>query len=213
MAKADDKPEGNPELRIADLERELRLKDERINELKDEIDEDRDLIRRLREHAEEHDEYLEGFISTFGLVLTDDGKWSNGEAIEEQIAQAKEYDDLIREHNKLVHRFNRNIADVNPVGRPIAADEEEQEQILWHHKQGRSLRWIAEEMSLSRRTVTTVITKVDGSDRTTNTRRLKLGLEPKRKDWRLAAMGRLPGQAAKHLGKGRDLVKEAKGLK
>jgi hypothetical protein len=166
----------------------------------------------LREHAEEHDEYLEGFISTFGLVLVD-GKWSNGEAIEERIAEAGKYDELIRDYNKLVHRFNRNIADVNPVGRPIAADEDEQQAIINHHEDGRSLRWIAEEMNLSRRTVTTVITKLDGSDRSTNARRLKLGLEPKRKDWRTAAMGRLPGQATKHLEKGRNLIKEAKGLK
>ena len=36
--------------RIADLERELRLKDERIRELKDEIDDGRDLVRRYEEH-------------------------------------------------------------------------------------------------------------------------------------------------------------------
>jgi endogenous inhibitor of DNA gyrase (YacG/DUF329 family) len=40
-----------------------------------------------------------------------------------------------------------------------------------------------------------------------------LGLEPKRKDRRPAAMARLPKQAAKHLEKGRELLKEAKGLK
>jgi hypothetical protein len=43
--------------------------------------------------------------------------------------------------------------------------------------------------------------------------RRRLGLEPKRKDWRQAAMARLPKQAAKLLEKGREQLKEAKGLK
>ena len=34
------------------------------------------------------------------------------------------------------------------------------------NKAGKSARWIAEEMTLSRRTVTTVISKLDGTDRT-----------------------------------------------
>jgi hypothetical protein len=102
---------------------------------------------------------------------------------------------------------------VNPIGRPIAASEAQKAEIVKHHKRGRSSRWIAEEMSLSRRTVTTIIGKLDGSDRTTNLHRKRLGLEPKIKDWRPAAMGRLPKQATKHLEKGRDLIKEAKGLK
>jgi predicted nucleic acid-binding Zn-ribbon protein len=42
-----------PEQRIADLERELRLRDERIGELKDEIDESRELVREMEEHAQE----------------------------------------------------------------------------------------------------------------------------------------------------------------
>ena len=41
-----------PEQRIADLERELRLQDERIGELKDEIDESRELVREMEEHAQ-----------------------------------------------------------------------------------------------------------------------------------------------------------------
>jgi hypothetical protein len=61
-------------------------------------------------------------------------------------------------------------------------------EIAKHHKRGKSSRWIAEELSLSRRTVTTVIGKVDGSDRTTNLHRKRLGLEPKVKDWRPAAI-------------------------
>ena len=71
-----------------------------------------------------------------------------------------------------------------PVGRPIAASEAQQAQIIKRHKAGRSTRWIAEELTLSRRTVTTIVDKLDGTDRTTTKRRQRLGLEPKRKDWR-----------------------------
>jgi hypothetical protein len=207
------KPKDKPEQRIADLERELRLRDERINDLKDEIDDSRDLVRRMEEHAQERDEYLETFIITFGLVLTDDNKWSNSEFIDGHNALVNKYNELCDRYNKLVHVFNRNIAMVKPVGRPIAASETQQEQILRHHKRGKSARWIAEEMTLSRRTVTTVISKLDGSDRTTNQHRRRFGLEPKRKDWRPASMARLPKRATEHFEKGRELRKEAKGLK
>jgi hypothetical protein len=192
----------DPKQRIADLERELRHKDERINELKDELDEQRDLVRRMEEHEQEHNEYLENFIQTFGLVLDDDGKWTNGEFITEHNALVDKHNDLITRYNKLVGRFNRNIARVNPVGRPMATSEAQQAQLLKHHKAGRSSRWIAEEMTLSRQAIMTVISKHDGTDRATQQRRLKLGLEPKRKDWRVASRERLPKAATGHLEKG-----------
>jgi hypothetical protein len=207
------KPKDTPEQRIADLQRELKFRDERISELKIELEEQRELVSNMEEHNKERDEQLEGFIAAFGLVLDDDGKWSNGEFIDKHNELCDSYDALVSRYNKLVGRFNRNIASVNPVGRPIAASVAQQEQIIRHHKRGKSSRWIAEEMTLSRRTVTTIIGKLDGSDRTGNLRRMRLGLELKRKDWRRAARDRFPKQVAKHFEKGRELLKEAKGLK
>jgi hypothetical protein len=55
--------------------------------------------------------------------------------------------------------------------------------------------------------------KHHGVDRTNNTRRKWLGLEPKRKDWRLAAMDSMPKRMTKHFEQGRELVKAAKGLR
>jgi hypothetical protein len=53
-----------------------------------------------------------------------------------------------------------------------------------YHKEGKSKRWIAESMTLSRRTVDTIINKADGTDRSTVKRRVKLGVptlpQPKR---------------------------------
>ena len=60
-----------PKLTVTDLERELHFKNERIAELKNEIDELHHLVQRMEEHAQEHDEYLETFITTFGLTLND----------------------------------------------------------------------------------------------------------------------------------------------
>jgi hypothetical protein len=208
-----DKPDDTPEQRIADLKRELRFKDERINELKVELDQQRELVRSMEEHVQERDEYLERFVTAFGMESNDDNCWTWGPFIAGHNVLVDKYSDLIAGYNKLVRAFNHNIAMVNPVGRPIAASEAQQVEITKHHRRGKSSRWIAEELSLSRRTVTTIIGKLDGSDRTTNLHRRRVGLEPKHRDWRPAAMARLPKQAAAHLEKGRELLKEAKGLK
>ena len=63
---------------------------------------------------------------------------------------------------------------------------------------------------MSRRAVTTVIDKDEGTDRTTTQRRLRLGLEPKRKDWRQAAIMSLPRQATKLRKDAKKLLKEAR---
>src|SRR6516165_9741537 len=119
-----------PKLTVTDLERELHFKNERIAELKNEIDELHHLVQRMEEHAQEHDEYLETFITTFGLTLNDDNKWENGEFIEKYNTLIERNSELIDDYNKLVRSFNRNIAMVQPVGRPIAASEAQQAQIL-----------------------------------------------------------------------------------
>jgi hypothetical protein len=125
----------------------------------------------------------------------------------------KDSNDLVDRYNKLICDFNRFAATPRSVGRPIAASEAQQAQIIKHHKAGKSERWIADEMTLPRRTVTTVINKLDGTDRTTAGHRKRLGLEPKRKDWRPASIKRLPKRATEHFEQGRELLKEAKGLR
>jgi hypothetical protein len=199
--------------RIADLELELQRKDERIGELRDEVDQGRELVRRMEEHIQERDEYLESFVSTFGMELGDDNCWRWTPFITAHNELVDKFNDLIERYNKVVRDFNHYAVVPQPVGRPIAASEAQQAQIVKHHKAGKSARWIAEEMTLSRRTVTTIIDKRDGTDRTMARRRQRLGLESKRKDWRPAAMKRLPKRATAHVEKGRELAKEAKGLK
>jgi hypothetical protein len=203
-------PKGNLRDRITDLEREVRLKDERIAELKDEIDEGRELIRRMEEHVQERDEYLERFITTFGMELSDDNKWTWGPFINEHNALVDNYNDLIVRYNKLVRDFNRFAVLPQPVGRPLGASEAQAEHVLKLRKRGESLRGIADATNLPLWTVRTIIDKLDGTDRTTALHRRRLGLEPKRKDWRPAAMDRLPKQATQLFEVGAELRKEAK---
>ena len=85
--------------------------------------------------------------------------------------------------------------------------------MLAYHKAGKSMRWIAESMTLSRRTVSTIVDKADDVDRTTTKRRIKLGLptkpRPKRRKWSLS---HLPKRATELVEQARELDKEAKGL-
>jgi len=196
--------------KIADLERELKFRDRRINELKNEIDGLRQEVREMEDWVTERDAYLEQFITTFGLELDNDGHYRNGNFIRDHQQLFNQHNDLISRYNKLVRRFNANIVRVQPVGRPIAASEAQQDRVLKLHKAGKSPRWIADEMGLSRRTVTTVITKSEGTDRTTSRHRLRLGLQPKRKDWRQAAIMSLPRHATELRKDAKKLLKEAR---
>jgi hypothetical protein len=196
--------------KIADLERELRFRDQRINALKSEIDGLRQAVRDMEEWITERDAYLEEFITTFGLDLDNDGFYRNGDFIRRHQQLFEDYSALVTRHNKLVRRFNANIASVQPVGRPIAASEAQQDRVLKLHKAGRSSRRIAEEIGLSRRTVTTVIEKSDGTDRTTSKHRMRLGLEPKRGDWRQPAIANLPRRATGLRKEAKKLLKEAR---
>jgi hypothetical protein len=195
--------------KIADLERELKFRDRRINELKSEIDGLRQAISDMEEWVKERDAYLEEFITTFGLELDNDGFYRNGDFIRRHQQLFDDYNALVTRQNKLVRRFNANIASVQPVGRPIAASEAQQDRVLKLHK-AKSPRWIADEMGLSRRTVTTVIEKSDGTDRTTSKHRVRLGLEPKRNDWRQAAITNLPRRATGLRKEAKKLLKEAR---
>ena len=110
------------------MERELRLREERIGELKDEIDESRELVREMEEHAQEHDEYLEMFITTFGLTLNDEGKWGNGEFITGYNALVAQYGDLRGRYNKLVRGVRCLCRDlgrqIRQGGRCLAKDRD-----------------------------------------------------------------------------------------
>jgi hypothetical protein len=85
---------------------------------------------------------------------------------------------------------------------------------------GTSLREIAEETSLGLRTVRTIVSQGNGTDRTTNSRRMRLNLPPPapppkhryKNNLGKATRAALPKRATAHLEEGRELLKQAKGL-
>jgi transposase len=73
---------------------------------------------------------------------------------------------LLRDWNKFIPEYNA-VVRARTHGRPLAASEAQQRQVLALRKGGTSLREIVNITGLSLRTVRTVIGKADGTDRTT----------------------------------------------
>jgi uncharacterized coiled-coil protein SlyX len=164
-----------PTQRIDELEDEIKHRDRRIEELRREIDELRDLVRRMEEQVDDADNVIERWKETFDMVQTKDGHWSWAPFWDERNATIDRLNDLVRRWNKAVPIINGRA---QPVGRPLAASEAQVAQVRKLRKAGKSLRWIAEETSLTLSTVRTIVGKTDGSDRTTRKHRDRI--EPDR---------------------------------
>ena len=201
-------------LSVGELEDELKVKERRIEELRLEIDEQRELIDRLRENSEEADGVFEAWIETFEMERTDSGGLTWKPFWQEHNQLIDDYNDLVRRWNKYLPVINREPRN---VGRPLAASEAQVVQVQKLRKAGRSLRGIAEDTSLSVDTVRTIVGKMNGNDRTTTKHRQRLERIDERQ--RLAKWKRqrrtgdaLPRRVQRVVEGGRALVKEAKGL-
>jgi hypothetical protein len=122
---------------------------------------------------------------------------------------------LLRQWNAAVSDFNAVVRRRN-VGRPLAASEAQVVEVHKLRKAGRSLRGIAEDLSLGFPTVRTIIEQGDGRDRTTIKHLERI--DPDRAAavrWRARKRTRdgLPKRIDETLTKGRELGKEAKGLR
>src|SRR5260370_35039037 len=76
------------------------------------------------------------------------------------------YNALAAQWNKFIPKYNAVVAPKG-IGRPLAASEAQQRQVLVMRKEGKSLRIIAATTSLSPRTVRTIVGKAEVTDRTT----------------------------------------------
>jgi hypothetical protein len=153
--------------RIAELEDEIKVKDRRIEELRQELDEARDLIRDMEEQIDDHVRTIERWIEGFGMVQNADGIWQWDEFVERWKATRRDYDKILRDWNRFVPDYNSVVVPrQRNVGRPIAASDVQQEEVCKLRKQGHSLRSIAEATSLGLRTVITILGKANGTDRT-----------------------------------------------
>jgi hypothetical protein len=197
-----------------ELQDEIKHRDKRIEELRQEVDEQRDLIRRLREHAEDYDNCIERWAEAFGMVMTDDGMWTWEPFWKEHNELVDDYNDLVRRWNKFLPLINREPRN---VGRPLAASEAQCAEVLKLHKQGRSLRGIADDTSLGLNTVRTIVDQRRGRDRTTKKHRQRferIELGKLLAGWkrRKRTGDVLPRQAQRVVKEGQALIKEAKGL-
>jgi DNA-binding CsgD family transcriptional regulator/uncharacterized coiled-coil protein SlyX len=201
------------ETRIADLENEIKHRDRRILELKREVDEAQTLIAEMREHVQDCSDQTERFIEAFDMVLGDDGsyRWPTVQS---------QFNELADKHNALVAQWNRMVPKYNAVvapkgiGRPLAASEAQQRQVLVMRKEGKSLRIIAAKTSLSPRTVRTIVGKAEGTDRITKRTNELRKLELNRANMaayraRKRTRDALPKQITELVNRGRDLVKRS----
>jgi hypothetical protein len=113
-----------PAERIAELETELKRRDDKIKELTTEQDEAQELVDRQREHVDDASQLIEGWIEAFDMHQSDDGLWCFDEA---SSVHFQAYDRLLEGHRKLIREWNKFVAEYNAVirprerGRPIAA--------------------------------------------------------------------------------------------
>jgi hypothetical protein len=201
--------------RIAELEAELKQRDRRIADLKRDLDKERELTQRLDEHLRDAVDTFDTWKQAFEMEQNDKGEWVWDWSYAAGVEWCEKYNALLKEWNKFVPEYNAVVRPRN-VGRPIAASEAQQAQIIKHHKAGKSERWIAEEMTLSRRTVTTVIGKKHGIDRTTLNHLSRIAHDRGReRQWRAKSQSRkaLPKRIAAWQETAAELHKEVKGLK
>jgi hypothetical protein len=194
--------------RIASLEDEIKVRDRRIEELRRDVDELRDLMRRMEEQVEDANNVIERWTETFDMEMVEGGSWTWKPFWDEHNGLIDDYNDLVRRWNRFVPLINRQ-----PVGRPLAASEAQCETVLKLRRAGNSLRDIAGETSLGLNTIRTIVNKADGTDRTSRKHRDRI--EPDRAmTWkrRKRTGAALPRQAQHTFEEGTALLKEAKGL-
>src|SRR3954462_8626308 len=129
--------------RIADLEIELRRRDEKIKELTEERDEAHELVNKMREHVEDAKQSADQWIDALGMTQAESGVWifdpQQTELWEGYDDLLKQHNDLVREWNKLIPRYNAAVHPLD-IGRPLAASEAQQAAVLKRRKKGDSLR-------------------------------------------------------------------------
>src|SRR4051794_38583905 len=90
----------------ADLEERLELAERRINELRQERDEARDLAQRQAEYVADHTAQTERWIEAFKMVLEDDGAWTWSKDFVIGVQWFQKYEALRKEWNRLVPKYN-----------------------------------------------------------------------------------------------------------
>ncbi len=141
------------------LEDELKQRTRRIEDLKRELDDARDLIERQNEFVEDANGAFESWKEAFNMVLTDDG-WTWPAEFVSGGQWYDKYQELLRKWNTFVGEYN-GIVKPRRIGRPLEASEAQCADVRRWRKVGTSLRGIAEETNLSLSTVRSILRKAD----------------------------------------------------
>lgn len=206
--------------RIADLDAELKIRDEKIRMLQSELGEARDMVDRLREQVEDAHQMVEQWISVFDMTQDDAGIWQfdrrQTDLWNKYEALLDRHSKLVRQWNKYTTAFNAKVAPQN-IGRPLGASDAQQAEVLKLRKAGKSLRAISQSTGLGFRTVRTIVAKEAGTDRTTKRYQELRRMEFDRQRAaafraRKKAMETIPKAVAASQKQATKLVKEAKGL-
>jgi hypothetical protein len=209
----------DPAVRIAELEDDLRQRDDKIKELARERDEALELVDRSREQQEDTVRLIENWAETFEMPLGDNGNWvwdpAQSELWEKHAALWTRYQSLVRRWNKFVPEYNSAVSP-RERGRPLAASESQCADVLKRRKAGESLRAIGSATALSLRTVRTIVGQSTRKGRSKRTNELRRQEFDRRRAAayraRKKARARLPEQIAEAQQAGVALIKAAKGL-
>ena len=132
--------------RIAELESELKRRDDKIKELTTERDEAHKLVDQMRENTERHNETIDQWIEVFGMLQNDKGIWIFDP---EQTELWERYDAMLADNRRLIRQWNKFVAEYNAAvrprerGRPLAASEAQCADVIKRRKSGEPLRKIA----------------------------------------------------------------------
>jgi hypothetical protein len=215
------------ELRIRELEDQLKRAEERLKETHEELAEANDVVRRQDEYVTDSEALIERWIDAFDLQIGDDGKYrtSAPHIVDRFNELVGDYNKLLKDANDLREKWNAHVpawnAFVAPkkkraVGRPLAASDAQCAKVLRLKHNGMSLRAIMDETNLGMQTIRTIIGRKDYSDRTTMRYLEKINHKPirdplgrGRKRTREALLSK---GIAENLAEGAALIKAAKGL-
>ncbi len=203
----------SPAERIADLEAELRQRDEKIAELRDELQEASDLVTQMRDHVEDGNALIDSWIEVFDLKQNDEGTWlfdsRQSKLWSEHLDLLKKHNDLIGEWNRFVGPYNR-VVRPRPPGRPLAASDAQVADVMKRRKGGASLRAIVTATGLGLRTIRSILA---GANRTAELRKREFD-KHRAADYRARKKARdgLPKRITETRKRGDELVKAAKGL-
>ena len=201
--------------RIQELEELLRRRDERITELLQERDRERETVAKLRDFFDDRNGLIDQWIEAFNMVPNENGDWSLSEYHRDCDEIVEKYLKLQRDWNRFVKEYNAIVAPTKRnFGRPLAASPVQKKDVLKRRGAGQSLQFIADETGLGFQTVRTIIDKQSGVDRATMTQLKKIETNKITEAHQRAGRklrDALPGRINKTLKQAAELRKELKG--